>query len=164
MKILFRAYNFFLFVHTFQWTSSEFFFYFRFSNRKSQTQQKLARKSNHFTIQLRSRNLTHFENLSSLTLRTICSRNTDKTLSDFKIFSRKHVYVWCHKWCSANAIFDTKQKHFFWKHMSMYFVDVDVVRFYLVGGGGWGSVDGRLNNFIEATHCLGLVMFYNVSF
>ena len=48
--------------------------------------------------------------------------------------------------------------------MSMYFVDVDVVRFYLVGGGGLGSVDGRLNNFIEAAHCLGLVMFYNVSF
>ena len=52
--------------------------------------------------------------------------------------------------------------------MSMYFVDVNVVRFYLVGrsgaGGGEGSVDGRLNNFIEAAHCLSLVMFYNVSF
>ena len=42
------------------------FFYFRFSNRKSQSQQKLARKSNQFTIQLRSKNLTHFENLSPL--------------------------------------------------------------------------------------------------
>ena len=32
------------------------------------------------------------------------------------------------------------------------------------GGGGEGSVDGRLNNFIEAAHCLSLIMFYNVSF
>ena len=52
MKIFFWAYNFFIFVHTFQWTSSESFFYFRFSNRKSQSQQKLAKKITHCTIQL----------------------------------------------------------------------------------------------------------------
>ena len=35
LKILFRAYNVFMFVHTFHWTSSEFFLIFRFSRRKS---------------------------------------------------------------------------------------------------------------------------------
>ena len=35
LKILFRAYKVFMFVHTFQWTSSEFFLIFRFSRRKS---------------------------------------------------------------------------------------------------------------------------------
>ena len=33
---------------------------FRFSNRKSQRQQTLAKKITHFTIQFRSKNLTHF--------------------------------------------------------------------------------------------------------
>ena len=38
----------------------------RFSSRKSQSQQKLAKKISHFTIQFRSKNLTHFMNLNSL--------------------------------------------------------------------------------------------------
>ena len=59
LKILFpfRAWKFFIFVHTFQWTSSSFFFLiFGFSCRLSQSQQKLANKITHFTI-LRSKNL-----------------------------------------------------------------------------------------------------------
>ena len=66
LKILFEAYNFFIFVHMFQWTSSESFFNIRFSSRKSQRQQKLAKKIAHFTIQFPSKNLTHFTNLNSL--------------------------------------------------------------------------------------------------
>ena len=40
--------------------------YFRFSSRKSQSQQKLAKKTTHFTIQFCSKNLTHFTNHNSL--------------------------------------------------------------------------------------------------
>ena len=72
--MLFWAYKLFIFVHMFQRTSSEFFFNFRFSNRKSQSQQELVEKIIHFIIQIHS---TH------LTLRTICTRNTTKTLSGF---------------------------------------------------------------------------------
>ena len=43
-----------------------FFLIFRFSSRKSQSQQKLAKKITHFTIQFRSKCLTHFTNLNSL--------------------------------------------------------------------------------------------------
>ena len=44
----------------FQWTLSEFFFLnFRFSSKKSQSQQKLAKKVTHFTIQFHSKNLTN---------------------------------------------------------------------------------------------------------
>ena len=39
---------------------------FKFCTRKSQSQQKLAKKITHFTIQFRSKYLTHFTNLSSL--------------------------------------------------------------------------------------------------
>ena len=43
-----------------------FFFNFRFSSRKSKSQQKLAKKIIHFTIQFLSKNLTHFMKLNSL--------------------------------------------------------------------------------------------------
>ena len=43
-----------------------FFFKSRFSGRKSQSQQKLAKKITHFTIQFRSKSVTHFTNLNSL--------------------------------------------------------------------------------------------------
>ena len=52
LKILFRAYKLFVFVHKFQWISSKFF---NFS--KSQAD---------FTIQFRSKNLTHFTSLNPL--------------------------------------------------------------------------------------------------
>ena len=60
--------QFFIFVHTFQWTSSEFFFFFnfRFSTKNSQSQQKLAKKMTHLTTDFRSKNLAHFTNLKSL--------------------------------------------------------------------------------------------------
>ena len=45
LKILFWAYNFVIFVHTFRWTSSGVFFNFRFSRRKFQSQQKLEKRS-----------------------------------------------------------------------------------------------------------------------
>ena len=80
LKIFFRAYNFFIFVHTFQRTSSEFFFNFRLSSRKSQN-QKLPKNITHFIIQFLSKKLTHFMNLDSLKI--TCSRNTAKNLSDF---------------------------------------------------------------------------------
>ena len=45
---------------------SEFLFKFRFSSRKSQSQEKLAKEITNFTIQFRSKNITHFTNLDSL--------------------------------------------------------------------------------------------------
>ena len=45
---------------------AEFLFSFRFSSRKSQSQQKLAKKISHFTIQFRSKNVTDPTNLNSI--------------------------------------------------------------------------------------------------
>ena len=64
--ILFRAYNFFILVQKFQWKSSEFLFNFRFSSRKSQSQQKVANEITYFTIRFHSKNLAHFMNLNPL--------------------------------------------------------------------------------------------------
>ena len=62
LKILFRAYNFFISIHPFRWTTSGFFFNFRFLSIKSQTQWKLAKKVTHFTIQFCSKSFTHVMN------------------------------------------------------------------------------------------------------
>ena len=69
----------FYIVQKFQWTATVFF-NFRYSSRKSESQQKLANKIIHFTIQFRSESLTHFMNLNSLD-------NATKNFSDFKNFS-----------------------------------------------------------------------------
>ena len=76
LKVLFPAYNIFIFAQMFQWTSSEFLFKFRFSSRKSQSQQNLAIKITHFTIQFQSKNLSFFTNLDSLDIK-------NNTLSQF---------------------------------------------------------------------------------
>ena len=66
LKILFWLYSFLVFAQMYQRKSSEFLFDFRFSSRNSQSQQKLAKKIAHFTIQFRLKNITHFTNLDSL--------------------------------------------------------------------------------------------------
>ena len=98
LKILLRACNAFTFLHTFQWTSSNFFFLiFRLSSRKSQYQQKLAKKITHFTIQFRSKNLIHFTNLNSLDIENnMLPQHSQKPFWLYK-FSSKHVSVWCQK-------------------------------------------------------------------
>ena len=105
LKILFWAYNFFIFVQTFQRTSSEFLFNFRFSSRKSQSQQKqhsFARKT-----LLILRISTH------LTLKIICSRNTAKNLSDFKDFPAD-MFLFGVRENICTAIFLDAQELHFW--------------------------------------------------
>ena len=55
----------FMFVHTFQWTSSEFFLISDFLVEILEA-NKTSEKITHFTIQFRSKNLTNFTNLNSL--------------------------------------------------------------------------------------------------
>ena len=110
LKILFLAYNFFIFIHMFQRTSSKFFFDFRFSRRKSQSQQKLLIKITYFAIQVCSKHLTHFMNLNSLdNENNMLSKHFQKSFSLYK-FSRKHVSVWCQKKNICTAPFlDTQE-------------------------------------------------------
>ena len=55
----------FMFVHTFQWTSSELFLISDFLVEILEA-NKTSEKITHFTIQFRSKNLTNFTNLDSL--------------------------------------------------------------------------------------------------
>ena len=101
------------------------FFDFRFSSRKSQSQQKLAKKSTYFTIQFHSNNLTHFTNLTTqLTLKITCSRNTAKNLSHFTDFPanmflfgvKKKIFALHHFLAPKNCIVEA-----LWKQISAYF-------------------------------------------
>ena len=87
LTILFWAYNLFgrrYSPHIPKNIIRVFFLDFRFSSRKSQSQQKLAKKFTHFTIQFRSKDLM---NLSSLDIENnIFSCNTAKNLSHFTNF------------------------------------------------------------------------------
>ena len=97
LKMLFLAYNFFIFIHIFQRKSSKFFFDFRFYRRKSQSQQKLLIKITYFVIQVRSKHLTHFTNFNSLDMENnMLPKHCQKSFSLYTFFG-KHVSVWCQK-------------------------------------------------------------------
>ena len=69
------------------------FFNFRFSSRKSQSQQKTSKKDHTFynTVSLKKPHLFH------LTLKIICTHNAAKKTFWLYKFSSKHVSVWCQK-------------------------------------------------------------------
>ena len=63
------------------------FINFRFFGRKSQNQQKLAKKITHFKTQFRSKNFTHFMNLNSLNIIKIILLQ----------HNQRNVSGWCQK-------------------------------------------------------------------
>ena len=112
LKILFWAYNFFIFVEKFPRTSSEFLFNFRFSSRKSQSQQKLAKKITHFTIQFRSKNLTHFTNLNSLDIENnMLSQHSQKPFWLYKFSANMFLFGVRKNICTAFFI-DAQEIHY----------------------------------------------------
>ena len=116
LKILFRTRLFWICPH-FPVDIIRVFLNFRFSSRKSQSPQKLAKKfPAHFTIQFHSKNLTHFKNLNSLDIENnMLSQHSQKPFWLYK-YSNKHILVWCQKkhfhctisWRPRTALF----KHF----------------------------------------------------
>ena len=142
LKTLFRAYHFFIFVQMFQWTSSELLYNFRFSSRKSQIQQKLAKKITHNTIQFRSKNLANFTNLDSLdTENNMLLQYSQRPFWLSKVSSRL-VYAWCQRkhlhctisWRARTAFlkyFESKCLYFLYMSVRKIFPK-DVVTFFLM--------------------------------
>ena len=127
------------------------FFNFRFSSWQSQSQQNLAKKITHFTIQFYSKHLTHFANPNSLYIENnTLPQHGQKPFWLYK-FSSKHVSVWCQKkhlyctisWLPTNAFlkqFESKCLYLFVYLRRKKFCSRDAVRFYLVGV-GWGDAE-----------------------
>ena len=100
------------------------FFNFRFFSRKSQSKQKLPKKITHFTIQFRSKNLTHFMNLISLDIENnMPLQHSQKPFWIYQKFSSKQVSVWCQKKHCTPPFLDAQNciLEAPWKQMSVYF-------------------------------------------
>ena len=91
---------------------SFFFFNFRFSNRKSQSQQKPVKKITHFTIQFCSENLAHFANLNSLDIgNSILLQHSQKPFSRYK-FSSKDIVFGVRKSICTAPFLDAQELHY----------------------------------------------------
>ena len=90
---------------------AEFLFSFRFSSRKSQSQQKLAKKISHFTIQFLKTSLI-LRTSTQLALKITCSRNTVKNLSDIKNFPAKMFLLGVRKNICTASFLDAQELHF----------------------------------------------------
>ena len=120
------------------------FFNFRFSNRKSQSQQKLAKRITHFTIQFRSKNLSHYKEYAPAT----------QPKSMLLVGVRKKFalhYFQTPKNCTLN--FSSKSKCLF-QRCSKCKCFFQRCRKLLSAGG--------LSNFHQADHCLGHVKFVKI--
>ena len=125
-------------------------FSFRFSTRKSESQQKLAKQITHFTLQFCSKNLTHFTNRNSLD--TICSRNTARNLSDFTNFpANMFLFVFGVRKNICSASFLDAQEPHSWSTLKAYvciflYISVRKLLFQrrskilFAGGESWGWI------------------------
>ena len=122
---IFWTYNFFIFVHMFQSISE--FFYFRFSSKKSQSQQKMTKKRPLILHDSFAKKKLILWTSTHLILKIICSSNTTKNLSDLTDFPanmflfgvrQKHLHFTI-SWRPRTAFL----KHFERKclHISVYF-------------------------------------------
>ena len=119
-------------------------------------QQKIAKKSSHFTIQFRSKNLSHFTNLNLLDIENNMLQKQPKAFLTLQIFRQKCFYVVSEKifalhhfLTSKNCILEARCKQMLFPRHSR----------VLSGGSG-----GRLNNFLKAARCLGLAKCFTIFF
>ena len=88
-----------------------FCFYFRFFSKKSQSQQKLAKKITHFTIQFRPKNLRNFS-------------------ANMFLFGVRKTFALHHSWTPKNCILEEfwKQRFAcFFKYSSEKFCSTDIL-------------------------------------
>ena len=136
LKILFWAYNFYTFVHTCQWTSSEFFSKPTKTNKKNPLVLQYSFSQNTSFILWTS---TH------LTLKIVCSDNTAKILSEFTNFSA-NIFLFNARESICTAPFLDAQELHSWstlKENVCMFLDISVRkclferRSKIFSGGGW---------------------------
>ena len=125
----------------------------------------------HFTIQFPSKNLTHSTNLNSLDIENYNAPATQsKTFLTLQTFQQRSFCLVSEKKFALHHFLAPKNYilEALWKQMSVYFsispsenlCSKDIVRFYYMGGGLGGG--RRLNNFLKATRCFGLVKCFSI--
>ena len=121
----------------------------RFSNRKSESQQKLATMITHFTIPFRSKNLTYLMNLNSLNIKKNVLLQHSQKPTHFTNFPANMFLVGVRK-KNCSALFRRPRTAFSkqWKSKCLHIPEYFRKKFLS---------DGGLNNLLKATHCLRLV-------
>ena len=103
-----RAYKFFTFVRTFQWTSSEIWF----SSRKSQSQKRISEKDHSFyNYSFAQKTSLILWTSTHLTLKIICSHNTAKNFSVFTNFSANMFLFGVRKSIFTATFFEGQKLH-----------------------------------------------------
>ena len=124
-----------------------FFLDFRFSSRKSQSQQKLAKKITDFSIRFNSKHLTYFINLTCFCLMPEKKNCNGPFLDTQELQSSSTL--------KANVcifLYISLKKILFQRLCKI-----------LSGGIGGGIGGGwRLNNFLKAAHCLDIVKCFTI--
>ena len=119
-----------------------------------------------FTIQFRSKNLTHFTSLNPFDIENNMPRNTNKTLSDFtNIPENMFLFGVRNNICTAPFL-DAQEPHS-WSTLKAnvcicIFLYISVRKFLFQKRSKILTVEGRLNNFLKATHCSGLVKCFTI--
>ena len=88
-----------------------FFFNFRFSSKKSQSQQKLVKKVTLFRIEFCSKNLTNFKNLKSLNIESDILPERAKNLSYFTKFPADMFLFGVRKNIFTSRFLDAQEMH-----------------------------------------------------
>ena len=141
-----------------------FFFNFRFSSRKSQSQQKLAKKITHLTIQFCSKNLTHFTNLNSFDIENnMLSQHSQKPLWLYKFYA-KHFSVWCQKSICTAPFLDAQERHSWSTLKRNLFLSR---RSKVLSGKGYDGEEEAgegscLNNFVKVARCFSLAKCFTI--
>ena len=132
------------------------FFNIRFSRRKSQSQQNLAKKIT-FTVQFCSKNLTHFTNSNSLDIENNMLPQHNQKPFWLEKFSANMLNApfrdaqELHSWSTLNA---NVCKFFYISWTKFLFQG----RSKVLSGKGWDG--GRLNNLLKVALCLVLVKYF----
>ena len=127
---------------------------FRFSDRVSQSQLKLAKKIIIFQDSFAQETHSFFESQLTQHCKKILLQYSRKPYPVYK-FTNKHVSGVCQKFLNAQELHSQS----IWKANICIFLYISVIKFlfqirrnFLSGGG--------LNNFLKPAGCLGLVIFY----
>ena len=124
---------------------------FRFSGRKSQSQQKLPKKVPHFTKQFCSKNLAHFSNLNSLSI----------VKNILLLQNQKHVSSWRQKEKFFPARFlNSQELHScsICKANVFLFLSISRRNFFCRNVGSFYE----LNSFFQAVRCLGVIKNFKI--
>ena len=129
MKILFRACNFFTFISTFQWTSSEVFFLPEFlaeglrpfwGLQPTKTSEK---DYSHSKVQFFAKKTLILRTSTHLTLKRMCSENTADNLSHFPNFPANRFLLGVRKSICTTPFLDAQELDSWstWMQMCAYF-------------------------------------------